>query len=106
LLQKNRVWHADSQQEQDVNLMDSSQILPVWMKTKWLTVNAVSAKYEPKSANVFCGKTSVERLNKFIYVKQNVMVVKKLGSFALITDCVGCGKVSNFIGALWYVVNS
>ena len=73
---------------------------------KWLTVNAVSAKYESKSANVFCGKTSVKKLNKFIYVKQNVMIVKKLGSFAQITDRVGCEKVSNFTGALWYVVNS
>lgn len=87
-------------------LMDSSQILPFWMKMKWSTVNVISAKYESKSANVFCDKTNVEKLNKFIYVKQNVMVVKKLGSFAVITDCEGCGKVSNFIGALWYVVNS
>lgn len=73
---------------------------------KWLTVNAVCAKYESKSANLFCGKTSVEKLNKFMYVKQNMMVVKKLGSFAVITDCDDCGKVSNFIGALWYCVNS
>jgi len=86
--------------------MDSSQSLPVWMTMKSLTVNAVSAKYESKSANVFCGKISVEKLNKFICVKQNVMVVKKFRSFALITDYDGCGKVSNFIGALWYVVNS
>jgi hypothetical protein len=63
------------------------------MKLKWLTVNAISAKYESKSANVFCGKTSVEKLNKFIYVKQNVTVVKKFRSFALITDHDGCGKV-------------
>jgi len=60
LLQKKCVWHADSQQEHNVNLMDCRQILPVWMKMKWLTVNAVSAKYKSKSANVFCGKTSVE----------------------------------------------
>jgi hypothetical protein len=76
------------------------------MKLKWLTVNSKSAKYESKSANVFCCKTSVEKLNKFLYVKQNVTVVKKFRSFALITDHDGCGKVSNFIGALWYVVNS
>jgi len=41
-----------------------------------------------------------------MYGKQNVMVVKKLRSFAVITDHDSCGKVSNFTGALWYVVNS
>jgi len=60
LLEKKYVWHADSQQEHYVNLMEFRQILPVWMKMKWLTVNALSAKYKSKSANVFCGKTSVE----------------------------------------------